>query len=93
MGLLFFMFALLNSYGILAFTKDSLHLPSNEDADIDMSDDQSNDRAGKRKYADFVRNEVRFTYIILNLSWWLTLNFFSTNYCSILIVLHHPIQK
>ena len=90
MGLLFFMFVLFNSYGILAFTKDSLHLRSNEDADIDMSDDQSNNRAGKRKYANFVRNEVKFKYKYL-----LVVNFksFSTNYCSILNVLHHPIQK
>ena len=43
------MFVLLNSYGIFAFNKESLHLRSNENANIDRMDDDSNHRDGKRK--------------------------------------------
>ena len=49
MELFFFMFVLLNSYGILAFNDESLHLRSNENANIDRLDDESNNRGGKRK--------------------------------------------
>ena len=49
MGLFFFIFVLLNSCGILALNKESLHLNSIDNKNIDRMDNESNNRGGKRK--------------------------------------------
>ena len=46
---LFFLFVLLNTTGILALNDEPMHLRSNENANIDSMDNESNNRGGKRK--------------------------------------------
>ena len=50
MGSFFFLFVIINTTGILAFNKESMHLRSNEIANIDSMDNESNNRGGKCKW-------------------------------------------